>query len=145
MSRVRPPPCPPPNNPGLSKSSVDAILTGVYVIIVCVFALVFALANPSFRLWLMATKFKVKRSLGFGQAMRAQRLPGDHATAEAETEAEAEVAWQRRRGVQSKAQGRGAKPGRVTKEGGHGKSRVLASGGGSRVKRSEEQQPMMPG
>ena len=109
----------------------------------CVFALVFALANPSFRLWLMATKFKVKRSLGFGQAMRAQRLPGDHATAEAE--AEAEVAWQRRRGVQSKAQGRGAKPGRVTKEGGHGKSRVLASGGGSRVKRSEEQQPMMPG
>ena len=64
---------------------------------------------------------------------------------EAEAEAEAEVAWQRRRGVQSKAQGRGAKPGRVTKEGGHGKSRVLASGGGSRVKRSEEQQPMMPG
>ena len=44
MSRVRPPPCPPPNSPGLSEESVSTIMTLVYLVIGSTFALAFAAA-----------------------------------------------------------------------------------------------------
>ena len=119
-------------------------MTTVYVVLGFAFALAFACANPGFRLWMTAQKFKLRRSLGWGAVpsgstgsarppRAATRLPGDHAAADADAEAEAELAWRRRRAAQSQ---RSAKPGRATKE-----------SGGRRGKKTkpEEQQPMMPG
>ena len=129
-------------------------MTSVYIVIGIVFVLGFAFANPGFRLWATAQKFKLRRHFGIGQPggqqsggprtppRGSQRLPGDHAAAEAEAEAEAEAAWRRRRATQPKA---GAKPGRATKEG-TGKP----GGGGRRAKksssegRSEEERPLEP-
>ena len=124
-------------------------MTAVYVVIGSVFALGFAFANPGFRLWITAQRFKLRRTLGLHQAVasssggvaavRAQRLPGDHAAADAEAEAQAEAAWRRRRAAQTKPAR--AKPGRAKEQ-----ARSAAAGGGGprRKKGAPEEQPLDP-
>lgn len=103
-------------------------MTSIYVVIGIIFAAAAAFANPGFRLWFTAQKFKLRRQLGWASlptastgaaAMHAKRLPGDNAAVDADAEAEAELAWRARRASQSKAGRAGAaKPGRAAREGG---------------------------
>jgi hypothetical protein len=112
-------------------------MTSVYVVIGVVFAAAFAFANPGFRLWFTATRFRIKRSLGLGQGVIAPaakttqyQRPGDHAVADADAEAEAEAAWRKRR--QQKA----PKPGKAKASSGS-----KAGGGGRRAKKDQPLDP----